>query len=115
RVEALAGKHDDALALLVRRGLSAEVRAHARAMIKEFPTIEPAPEVIPDELRARFFIAEEALWSWYKMWSAIARSAISSKTLLRQLGFGQRRRKGAVEQSDVASASAVDVVAVSDA
>ncbi len=73
--------------LLERRGLHAEVIAEAQALLDRVRSFSkpPAPRVTPAEAHD----AEEALWRWYREWSTIARTVISDRRLLRELGFRQ--------------------------
>jgi cysteine-rich repeat protein len=50
----------------------------------------PAAVAEPEDTAA----AEAAMWSYYRLWSAIARSAISDRRLLRKLGFLRSQRAG---------------------
>lgn len=76
--------------LLERRGLDAEVIAEAQALLDRMGQLAPAPppRVTPEQARA----AEQALWRWYIEWSTIARTVITDRRLLRELGFRQARK-----------------------
>ncbi len=83
--EGVAGA-SDALALLARRGLDEATLAVARGILAELrvaPAIREPDPVSEEEMQAR----EAAMWSWYLEWSAIARSAIRQRGILRALGF----------------------------
>ena len=72
--------------LLVERGLDDATVAQAQAALDRMGELEqapPTPGASPAERKA----AEQALWSWYLEWSAVARSAIEDPVLLRKLGF----------------------------
>ncbi len=62
-----------------------------RAQLRQSPPVEEPPEGDEPVIDPA---AEDAMWSYYLLWSAIARRAISDRRLLRQLGFlrSQRRR-----------------------
>lgn len=98
RIDALpATGQGEALATLIRHGLTTEVLDVARGMLaqlRQSPPIEEPPEGDePVVDRA----AEEAMWSYYLQWSVIARRAISDRRLLRQLGFLRAQRGGSDE------------------
>jgi hypothetical protein len=88
-VEPVAGAHA-ARALLAQRGLTDAVLAAIDPWEKELARFagEPPP-AIADTQEAE---AQAALWDWYLEWSGIARAAIESRSLLRDLGFGRSRR-----------------------
>ncbi len=77
---------DAALELLARRGVDAAQLAAARAILGELRVAPrlPAPSPIGAEELAR---REDAMWSWYLEWSKIARAAITSRGVLRAMGF----------------------------
>jgi len=77
--------------LLTKRGITKEVIDEARALLEEAGTLE---ESVPQPAELDYTAAEAALWSWYLEWSTIARSAITSRKLLRELGFRQTTSKG---------------------
>ena len=82
-----AGK--EAKKLLQSRGLTKETLDNARALLKKLGKIDksmPDVEKVSAE-NTEFEAMERALWAWYLEWSAIARQAISQRSLLRQLGF----------------------------
>ena len=76
-----------AFALLARRGLTDEIIANARRLLKAVATaettIEEKPSITPEEDAA----LETALWDWYLEWSGIARASITDRRALRALGF----------------------------
>jgi hypothetical protein len=80
----------ETLALLSARGLSDEVLAHAEALLERLGDVDPDAAAAVHEREtaaARREQADEALWSWYREWSTIARSAVHDRNLLRGLGF----------------------------
>ena len=85
----------DALALLDKRGVKADVLGEARGLLEQIGSLEEDdPEVRDEALDAEAQAAAEArLWDWYLEWSAIARSAIRDRRLLRTLGFLRTTRR----------------------
>ena len=78
--------------LLVERGLDDATVAQAQAALDRMGELEqapPTPGASPAERKA----AEQALWSWYLEWSAVARSAIEEFRALAQAGFPRRSRR----------------------
>ena len=94
-----------ARALLAERGLTAEVVEQALALLNE---VSAFAEAVPDSQAEEVRKAEEAMWQWYLEWSAIARQAITSRSVLRSLGFLQRSRN---EESDQDADSALQLEA----
>jgi hypothetical protein len=96
RIDALAGSgNGEALATLARHGLTEEVLGEARDLlggVMRPPSVEPSGAE-DDELAAAA-AAQEAMWAYYLLWSAIARSTISDRRLLRKLGFLRKQRDG---------------------
>lgn len=98
RVDALvAAGETEPVATLARHGLTEAVLAQARTMLAELmqppfedPPADGEPVVDPE--------AENAMWSYYLQWSAIARRAISERRLLRMLGF-RRSSRGGIEDT----------------
>jgi len=94
-LERLAALPQDVLAVLATHGLTAQVLGEATALIQKIrgPEVITPTAPLPDEAalakreeeRAQ---AETDMWGFYLMWSAIARSRIKNKRLLRLLGFG---------------------------
>ncbi|MDI1428077.1 hypothetical protein [Polyangium sorediatum] len=82
-----AGK--DARSLLAQRGLTEQVIDEAKALLEKFRNVDgPIPDLAKIAAEDESFEkAEAALWAWYLEWSAIARRAITQRSLLRQLGF----------------------------
>lgn len=82
-----AGK--EAKKILEQRGLGKDTIAEANALLKKLGKVEgPLPDL--DTIAAEgasFDEAEAALWAWYLEWSKIARTTITQRSLLRQLGF----------------------------
>lgn len=94
RIDALAGSgHGEALATLARHGLTEEVLAEARDLLTG--VMQPPPvERAEDDDPAVAAAAQQAMWAYYLLWSAIARSTISDRRLLRKLGFLRKQRDG---------------------
>ena len=84
--------------LLESRGLTKKVLGDARDLLEKLQPMAPAGE-IPDvaTVGEQTKAAEDALWSWYLEWSAIARVAVKSRPLLRELGFLRTTRSGLEE------------------
>lgn len=82
RVEALEG---EGRALLEARGLTRARLDEARALLGRIERADtpPLPSVAAG---AR---GEEAMWRWYKEWSAVARAVITDRRQLTALGFGR--------------------------
>jgi hypothetical protein len=77
-----------ALELLATRGITKGVIEQARTLLGTLRKVQPpAPAPSREEQQAEAARAEDALWAWYLEWSRIARTAITNRTLLRQLGF----------------------------
>jgi hypothetical protein len=71
--------------VLAERGLSGEVLAQARQLVREFRTFTQRSEpYVAHDVEAA---AIGALWLWYRDWSAMARQTITDRRLLRALGF----------------------------
>ncbi len=91
RLDALAKAADqdskDAMAILVRRGLTDQVLEQARALLRSVGQIAPSAPVDLDAQREGIERAETELWDWYLEWSQIARTTITERPLLRALGF----------------------------
>ena len=85
----------DALALLDKRGVKEDVLGEARGLLDQIGSLEEDdPEVRDEALDEEAQAAAEArLWAWYLEWSAIARSAIRDRRLLRSLGFLRATRR----------------------
>jgi hypothetical protein len=96
RVDRLArGDGSAALATLARHGLTRAVLDEARSLLGHVmrpPFPESADAGADSEPVAAS--AAGAMWSYYRLWSAIARSAISDRRLLRQLGFLRPQHDG---------------------
>jgi hypothetical protein len=109
RVDALAKEGQLApLATLARHGLTDTVLDQARGLLAKVaqPPFEPEPPKEPSTAAAEDEpvldpAAEDAMWSYYLQWSAIARTAITDRRLLRQLGFLRPQRgTGSGEELD---------------
>lgn len=83
----------EALVTLIQHGLTAAVLGAARGVLDQlrqapFETPPDGDEPVVDPA------AEDAMWSYYLQWSAIARRVITERRLLRQLGFRRSQRGG---------------------
>ncbi len=78
----LAGR-DTALAVLVARGLDADTRAEARALLTALGQLDTSASPEPIDTSKD----EDDLWQWYLEWSQVAQSVISERSALRALGF----------------------------
>jgi hypothetical protein len=97
RLDALAAMGEAAvLETLSQHGLTAVVLGEARGLLGHFmqSPIEAPPDGDDPVVDP---VAEDAMWSYYLQWSAIARRAISERRLLRQLGFRRSQRGGSDE------------------
>ena len=82
----------DARALLTERGLTADRIKEARTLLQRLTTLAPLPPTTEEEdaaADAEEQAAEDAMWTFYKEWSVIARAAIKSRAHLKTLGFLQ--------------------------
>ena len=68
--------------LLAQRGMTHAVLA----------SVDPWVEALANFAGADAAAAEDAPWGWYLEWSGIARAAIESRAMWRELGFGKSRR-----------------------
>lgn len=86
--------------LLEERGLSGEIIEEARRLQKALgATAGPLPDVdAGKQAEADLDNAEKAMWAWYLEWSQVARTSITRRTYLRQLGFLRGGRGGAAEE-----------------
>jgi hypothetical protein len=96
RVDGLArGGGNAVLATLARHGLTGAVLDEARSLLGH--VMQPSFQEPPDASAEGEPVAASAcgaMWSYYRLWSAIARSAISDRRLLRQLGFLRPQHDG---------------------
>jgi hypothetical protein len=99
RIEELESMHQEAFALIQRRGLDAGEIQRVKGMLEKISHIGEQPPIDMDARRREFEIAEDKLWAWYREWSAVARASISDGRLLRQLGF-KRARSTTVEKTN---------------
>jgi hypothetical protein len=99
RLDALpGGQASPVRATLARHGLTEQVLEEARGMLGGVTQSPPAePPGAEDDEPVVDPAAEAAMWSYYLQWSAIARSAISDRRLLRRLGFLRKQRAGEEE------------------
>lgn len=83
--------------LLTERGLTSAVLDQARDLLKKLGAVNgPLPDVDADaQAEAELEKAEKAMWAWYLEWSQVARTAITRRQYLRQLGFLRGRAGGA--------------------
>jgi hypothetical protein len=99
RLDALpGGEASPVRATLARHGFTNAVLEEARGLLGG--VMQPPPEEPPgaeDDEPEVDPAAEAAMWSYYLQWSAIARSAISDRRLLRRLGFLRKPRGGEEE------------------
>jgi hypothetical protein len=87
--------------LLESRGLTPAVVNEARTTLATLPDETPqANDMLSlEEEAAQNQAAEEAAWKWYREWSPVARVAVKNRTLLRQMGFLERTRGEAEEET----------------
>ncbi|KYF86688.1 hypothetical protein BE20_21410 [Sorangium cellulosum] len=88
----LDGDGREARKLLARRGITREVVDEARELLARAEKVEPAAGRSPADPENDGEQAEADLWGWYLEWSAVVRSAIKDRRLLRELGY--RRPSG---------------------
>lgn len=84
----------EALKLLAKRGLNPAVMDKARSIIQQVGDVPQAP---PDDSEAWAKAHEEAvdkLWQWYLEWGTIAQTAVTSRRLLKKLGYLQSAGPG---------------------
>lgn len=105
RLDAL-GADSPAMVTLRKHGLTEAVLEEARGLLRELmsPALEEAP---PAEPQVFDQAAEDAMWSYYLQWSAIARRAIKDRRLLRQLGF-LRSSQGSAGEDEALDGDAPD-------
>lgn len=81
--------------LLAKRGLTESVIDGVVATLQQLSQLSEHPMAYtPEEIRA----VEEAMWAWYLEWSAIARATITSRAVLRRLGFLRSRNGGGSDE-----------------
>jgi hypothetical protein len=108
RLDALRAATDPtsqaAFAKLQLRGVTVAVLDEVRALLKGVTTLAPvSPSDISPELEQKQREAnEQAMWDYYLEWSAIARSSIKDRPVLRLLGFAMPKRRVEEEDDDVA-------------
>jgi hypothetical protein len=115
RLDALRAASDEpskaAIAKLEQRGVTTAVLDEVRKLIASAATVTQPVVVAPISTEEAAELAqenEEAMWAYYLEWSAIARSAIKDKRLLRVLGFSPVRRSKADDASDDDAAEPVE-------
>jgi hypothetical protein len=81
----------EAVKLLAKRGLNADVQRDARDLLASLRKVAAFEQRFTADPKVELAKAEEALWAWYIDWSKTARAAIKRRSLLRQLGFRQER------------------------
>ncbi len=93
--------------VLAERGLTGAVIDQARDLQKKLGAVNgPLPDVDADaQAQADLDKAEKAMWAWYLEWSQVARTSISRRLYLRQLGFlrggGRTSSDEVVDEEDV--------------
>lgn len=85
---------------VTERGLTSSVVDVARALLDKLGAAAgPLPDPAADEqAQADVAAAEKAMWAWYLEWSQVARSAITRRSYLRQLGFLRGGASGGAEE-----------------
>lgn len=78
--------------LLTKRGFTSEVVAKGEEMLATIREIEPIPEDEGPSAEEQEQ-AEREMWAWYLEWSTIARTVITDRNHLRQLGFLQSAKR----------------------
>jgi hypothetical protein len=108
RIDGLTESGDTAaLATLAKHGLAEEALAEARGMLGQ--VMQPPVETSPAAGESDFDQAgEDAMWSYYLQWSAIARRAITDRRRLRELGFLRSSRGRAGEDEAPAGDAPVE-------
>ena len=77
----------DAIALLARRGLTAEVLAEGRALTELARALPTEPATDGEDEATTFAEADAALWAYCLEWRQVVRSRVKDRRLLRRLGF----------------------------
>ena len=87
---------------LALRGVTPAVLDQVRGIITSVSTVSttPAPPISEEEAERIQEENQAAMWAYYLEWSAIARSTIKDKTLLRVLGFSPVKRGKVAEEED---------------
>ena len=103
--------------LLAERGLTGAVIDEARDLQKKLDAVNgPLPDVEADaQAEADLQNAEKAMWAWYLEWSQVARSVITRRAYLRQLGFLRGGTRGSVEETAGDEETAADEETVEEA
>jgi hypothetical protein len=96
QLESGSPEEQAARAMLEQRGLTAAKMKEATDVLGAIATIQVADAVIPDPAAAE--AAEKHMWAWYLEWSAIARTAIKDRRVLRSLGFLRSRPSGGPDE-----------------
>jgi hypothetical protein len=78
----------EAMSLLERRGLTPAVRKEAADVLGMNIVVADTSALPPPRTDAALRRAEQELSDWYREWSAIARTFIRQRRLLRALGYG---------------------------
>jgi len=76
-----------AKALLRARAFTPAVEAQAKDLLTQIGTIGRTVEDVVGPTEEEEAVLEKRLWSWYIVWSTIARSSIKDRRILRALGF----------------------------
>ncbi len=89
-----------ALALLTKRGVSAEFRKGMRAKVQAAETFGEVvvPRAIVTSREEEHVTDLVELRAWFEEWSEIARLEIKRKDLLIRMGLAQRKTRGAKEE-----------------
>lgn len=102
----------EAIALLAKRGLTPAVIAEAEELLSSIARIDRTPPPEPTAAdKALEIQREDAMWAWYLEWTALARTVISDRRLLRRMGFlrgGPRATGGEGDEPDGGDGEDVD-------
>jgi hypothetical protein len=91
RIDALEGAGEAAaVAALAKVGLDAAERARVRALLVTAKSVTPVENDGGEEVDFEARLVD--LWRWYRKWSALARTAITRRDHLIQLGLTNRRK-----------------------
>lgn len=107
RYSALAAAGDDtskeAVAVLAKRGLTPAVIAEAEALLSKVTSIDGSVTNEPTaDDKAAEAEREAAMWAWYLEWTALARTVITDRRLLRQMGFLRNSSSSMIEPDEEA-------------
>lgn len=105
RYDALAAKSDasskEAIVILGKRGLTPAIIGEAKALLEKVAAVntEPLPAPTPEE-KAAEAQREAAMWAWYLEWTALARTVITDRRVLKQMGFLRSSGRGGAGEQD---------------